>query len=76
MERIVLEVDDTTGKIYRQFTDEDKTRFREAVSLMLKKSINDISLTAYKIQLDQWGQKAVENGLTQEKLDELLEADD
>lgn len=36
MDRIVLEVDDSTGKIYRNFSPESKLQFNQVVSLMLK----------------------------------------
>jgi len=75
MERIVLEVDDTVGKIYYGFSDEVKTRFKETISLMLKKTINDASLDAYKFELDKLGNTAVANGLTEEALNDML-ADD
>jgi hypothetical protein len=76
MERIVLQVDDSLGKIYKDFTDKNKLRFKEAVSIMLKKSVNDLCLDTYKLQLDQLGFEAAKNGLTEEKLNELLESDD
>lgn len=75
MERIVLEVDDTVGKVYRQFSEEGKLKFKEAVSIMLKKTINNGFFDAYKLELDQLGKIAVNNGLTQEELERLL-ADD
>ena len=75
MERIVLEVDDAVGKVYRNFSDEGKMRFKETVSLMLKKAVNEFSINSYKAELDELGREAVANGLTQEELDQLL-ADD
>lgn len=44
MDRIVLEVDDSTGGIYRNFSPESKKQFNQVVSLMLKKVANDKSL--------------------------------
>ena len=76
MDRIVLEVDDNTGKIYRNFSPESKQQFNEAVSLMLKKAVNDMSLPGYKKQMDDIGFKAIAAGLTPEILDELLKSDD
>ncbi len=58
MDRIVLEVDDSTGKIYRNFSPESKQQFNPVVSLMLKKAINDKSLPDYKKKLDEIGFKA------------------
>ncbi len=76
MDRIVLEVDDNTGKIYRNFSPESKQQFNEAVGLMLKKAVNDMSLPEYKKKMDEIGFKAVAAGLTPEILDELLKSDD
>ena len=76
MDRIVLEVDDNTGKIYRNFSPESKQQFTEAVGLMLKKAVNDLSLPDYKRNMDAIGFKAVAAGLTPEILDELLKSDD
>ena len=76
MDRIVLEVDDSTAKIYRNFPPESKLQFNQVVSLMLKKAINDTSLPDYKKSLDDIGFKAVAAGLTPEILAELLKSDD
>ena len=76
MDRIVLEVDDSTGKIYRNFPLESKQQFNQVVSLMLKKAVNDITLSDYKEKLDAIGFKAVAAGLTPEILEELLRSDD
>ena len=76
MDRIVLEVDDSTGRIYRNFSPESKQQFNQVVSLMLKKAINDKSLPDYKKKLDEIGFKAVAAGLTPEILAELLKSND
>jgi hypothetical protein len=76
MDRIVLEVDDSTAKIYRNFPPESKQQFNQVVSLMLKKAINDSSLPDYKKQLDDVGFKAIAAGLTPEILEELLRSND
>ncbi len=76
MDRIVLEVDDNTGKIYRNFSPESKQQFNETVSLMLKKAVNDMSISDYKKSMDSIGFKAVAAGLTPEILDELLKSND
>jgi hypothetical protein len=51
MERIILEVDETVGKVYRQFSPESKKEFNQAVSLMLKKAVNDTSFSDYMMLL-------------------------
>jgi hypothetical protein len=76
MDRIVLEVDDSTGKIYRNFPPESKQQFNQVVSLLLKKAINDKSLPDYKKKLDEIGFKALAAGLTPEILEDLLRSDD
>jgi hypothetical protein len=75
MERIVLEVDDTVGKIYRGFSAESKQQFNQTVSLMVKKAVNDATFAEYSKLLDDAGTQGVKNGLTPEILEELLAAD-
>jgi len=76
MERIILEVDDTVGKIYRSFSDESKQQFNQAVSLLVKKAVNDATFAEYAKLLDDAGSEAVKNGLTPEILEALLTSDD
>ncbi len=76
MDRIILEVDDNTGKIYRNFPPESKQQFSQVISLMLKKVVNDVSLPGYKKIMDEMGFKAAAAGLTPEVLEELLRSDD
>ena len=76
MERIVVEVDDYSGKAFRNFTPENKKQFNLAVSLMLKKAINDAGATNYKKLLDAVGNEAIRNGLTPDILGEILASDD
>lgn len=71
-----MEVDDSTAKIYRNFPPESKQQFNQVVSLMLKKTVNDIFLPDYKKALDNIGLKAVAAGLTPEILEELLKSND
>ena len=76
MERIVLEVDDATGKGYQSFSPESKKKFNLTISLLLKKMVNDADLDNYKQFLDEVGRTAESNGLTPEILEELLRTDD
>jgi hypothetical protein len=76
MERIILEVDDTVGKIYRSFSDKSKQQFNQAVSLLVKKAVNDATFAEYAKLLDDAGNEAVKNGLTPEILEALLASDD
>ena len=76
MERIELEVDDTVGKIYRSFSLESKRQFSQAISVMLKKAVNDATFADYSRLLDEAGSEAIKNGLTPEILEALLASDD
>jgi hypothetical protein len=76
MERIVLEVDDTVGKIYRSLSQESKQQFNQTISMMVKKAVNDVTFTEYSKLLDSIGSEAVKNGLTPEILEALLTSDD
>jgi len=76
MERIVLEVDDTVGKIYRGLSKASKQQFNQTVSLMVKKAVNDATFAEYSKLLDEVGSEAIKNGLTPEILEALLASDD
>ena len=76
MERILLEVDDTAGKIYRNLSLESKQQLNQTISLMLKKAVNDATFAEYSKLLDDIGNEAVRNGLTPEILEALLASDD
>lgn len=76
MERIVLEVDEATGKAYQKLNLEAKQKFNRAISLFLKKAINDVDAGNYNKLLDEIGEEAARNGLTAEKLTELLNSND
>jgi hypothetical protein len=76
MERIVLEVDDTVGKIYRSFSPESKRQFNQTVSLLVKKAINDATFAEYSKLLDDNSEEALKNGLTPEILEALLASND
>lgn len=76
MERIILEVDDSAGKIYRSLSQESKQQINQTISLMLKKVANDATFAEYSKFLDDIGNKAIRNGLTPEILESLLASDD
>jgi hypothetical protein len=76
MERIVLEVDDVVGKIYKGLSPESKQQFNQTVSLMVKKAASDATFAEYTKLLDDTGSEAVRNGLTPEILEALLGSDD
>lgn len=76
MDRIVIQVDDSAGKIYRQLSADKQLLISEALNLVLKKSGNDASNMEYRKLLDEFGQQAITNGLTPEILEDLLKRDD
>ncbi len=76
MGRIVIEVDDTAGEAYKNFSAESKNQFTLAVDLLLKKAANLGTSSDYRRLLDRMGEEAEKNGLTPEVLDELLKSDD
>ncbi len=76
MERILLEVDDTAGKIYRNLSIESKQHLNQTISLMLKKAVNDATFAEYSRLLDDIGDEALKNGLTPEILEALLASND
>lgn len=72
MERIVIQVDESVGKIYYRLSADKQRQISEALSLLLKKAANDLTDEAYKALLDEFGNQAVANGLTPEVLEEPL----
>jgi hypothetical protein len=63
MERIVIQVDDRSGKIYNQLSGDKQQQISEAVNLLLKKAANDATAIGYRNMLDEFGNKAIANGL-------------
>ena len=76
MTRIVLEVDDTAGKVYEGLSRESKTRFNQTVNLMIKKAVNDATFADYSRLMDDNGSETLTNGLTPEILEALLASND
>ncbi len=76
MERIVLEVDEQAGKAYQSLSLAKQRQLLEAVSMLLKKAANDATDAAYKKELDQFGNTALQNGLTEDILNALLKEHD
>jgi predicted double-glycine peptidase len=76
MERIVIEVDDSTGEFYRSLSKEARQRFNQALSLMVKKKKNDETFADYSKFLDEIGNEAISNGLTAQTLEDLLTGND
>ena len=76
MERIVIEVDETTATAFGKFSPKTKSRFNESVSIALKKMINSATAGSHKKFLDDLSAEAERNGLTEEILNDLLRDDD
>ncbi len=76
MERIELEVDESAGKLFREFSEQTRKQFGLAISLLLKKTAKNESSKEYTSFLDVIGNKALANGLTPEILDQLLKEDE
>ena len=76
MTQIVLDVDDTVGKIYKSFSEKSKQQFSQTISLLVKKAVNDATFSEYSKLLDDTGNEAVKNGLTPEILETLLASND
>jgi len=76
MEKIVIEIDDTTAEEFKKFSPETQSRFGETVAIALKKIINDATEENYQHFLDAISDEAQKNGLTENILNDLLKADD
>lgn len=76
MKRIVLEVDEQVGKLYQSLSVEKQQQLLEAISSVLKKSSNDATASDYRKTLDEFGNTALRNGLTEDILNGLLKEDE
>ncbi|HTB31826.1 MAG TPA: hypothetical protein VK808_07355 [Bacteroidia bacterium] len=72
MNRIVIEVDDEVAKAFMHADKSRQKSISSAINGWLKKIVNRSSLSQYKQMLDAMGDEAIANGLTQEKLEQLL----
>jgi len=76
MGRIELEVDESAGKLFREFSEQTRKQFGRAISILLKKTVNKGTTKDYTSFLDVIGNKALANGLTPEILEQLLKEDE
>jgi Mg/Co/Ni transporter MgtE len=72
MERIIIEVDDQARKIFEGLSAARQRKIMEAISMLLKKAANDATADEYRKLLDDFGNEAVQCGLTQAELDRIL----
>ncbi len=68
MERIVLEVDSIVAKTWRSFSASQRALYEKTISALLQ----DKKEIEFKKLLDKAGKIAVSNGLSEEKLNQLL----
>jgi len=76
MNRIVIEVDDEVAKAFMHADKSRQKSISNAINGWLKKVVNRSSLNQYKHMLDTMGDEAAANGLTPEKLEQLLKEND
>ncbi len=72
MERIVLEVDGALARAWRNSPPALRSRYENKISDLLR----ELKEAEFDKLLDKAGKIAKENGLTQEKLDQLLNDED
>ena len=76
MEKIVLEVDDLLAKAWRDASLEKRKEINDKINVQIGKELFAYSKDDFLKYLNELRAKMAERGLTQEKLDEILnEAD-
>jgi phosphotransacetylase len=75
MERIVIEVTDSTAKKWRLASQQKKNEISQRIDLTLAKELSD-SKEEFKKFLDELGTTMQERGLTEEALREILKDDE
>ncbi len=72
MERIVLEVDSSLASAWKRVPVKLKRQFAKEMELHLKERIREAEKPEFEKKLENLRQQAVENGLTEEMLEQLL----
>jgi phosphotransacetylase len=75
MERIVIEVDETTGKKWRLSSQKQRERIAQKINIRLAKELSD-SKEEFKQYLDELSATMKERGLTENILQEILKDDE
>ena len=75
MERIVIEVDEITGKKWRLSSQKQKEKISQEINIRLAKKLTD-SKEEFKQYLDELGETMKQRGLTEDILQEILEDDE
>ncbi len=76
MERIVIEVDEATGKKWRLSSPQQKEKISKKINIHLAKELMADSKEEFKRYLDEIGKTMQERGLTEEVLQEILRGDE
>jgi hypothetical protein len=76
MERIVLEVDERIAKAWRQASFEKRLELINKINIRLGRELFDYSKADFQKYLAQLRDKMLARGLTQEKLDAILNEED
>lgn len=76
MERIVIEVDEATAKKWRRTS----SNFKKVITEKFKKDVDFVSEKFknedFMAALDEIGERLAKRGLTEEKVNEILNSDD
>ncbi len=75
MERIVIEVDETTGKKWRLSSQKQREKIAQKINIRLAKELSD-SKEEFKQYLDELSATMKERGLTENILQEILKDDE
>ncbi len=76
MERIVIEVDETTGKKWRLSSQQQRKKISQKINIRLTKELMADSKEEFKQYLDELGATMKERGLTENILQKILEEDE
>lgn len=76
MERIVIEVDEITGKKWRLSSPQQKEKISKKINIRLAKELMVDSNEEFMRYLDEIGKTMQERGLTEETLQEILNEDE
>ena len=72
MERIILEVDNATARAWRNMAPATRAKYEKKITDILK----DLKEAEFDLLLNEAGNVAMRNGLTEEKLNALLNEED
>jgi len=76
MERIVIEVDEVTGRKWRLSSKQQKEKIAQKINIRLAKELMTDSKEEFKQFLNEIGTTMQERGLTENTLEEILKDDE